>query len=164
MNALPFCHLSRTARRARHSVYWRLVNRYPVCPKTVGQHLRKRRLDLGLKQSEVARTLGVHIETFKNWERGVNVPTGRVIPKILGFLGYDPVPKPTSLAGRILQHRRTSGLTQVQFARVLDVNPSTLAGWESGLHTPTKEHRNRLFSVLGYVLGKSAPKTQSNAR
>jgi DNA-binding transcriptional regulator YiaG len=149
MNALPFCHLSRSARRARHSVYWRLVNRYPECPKTVGQHLRKRRLDLGLMQSQVARTLGVHIETFKNWERGVCAPTGSVVPKVIGFLGYDPFPDPESLAERIVQYRQTNGLTQAGFARVLGINPDTLGGWERGRRRPTKIHMSRLLAVLG---------------
>jgi DNA-binding transcriptional regulator YiaG len=149
MNALPFCHLSRTSRRARHSVYWRLVNGYPDRPKTVGQHLRKRRLDLGLMQSQVARTLGVHTETLKNWERGVNVPAGRVIPEIIRFLGHDPFPEPESLAERIVQYRRTNGLTQAGFARVLGINPDTLGGWERGCRRPTKTHMSRLLAVLG---------------
>jgi transcriptional regulator with XRE-family HTH domain len=43
---------------------------YPVPPVTIGEHLRKRRLDLGLLQSQVAERIGVTPSTVWNWEHG----------------------------------------------------------------------------------------------
>jgi hypothetical protein len=40
---------------------------YPFDPKTIGEHIRKRRLDLGLLQLEVAKMIGVTESTVWNW-------------------------------------------------------------------------------------------------
>ena len=36
-----------------------------------GEELRRRRLDLGMNQSQLARALGVPVQTLTRWERGV---------------------------------------------------------------------------------------------
>ena len=59
--ALPFCHVRLTARKPSPAAY-------PKEMKTLGDHLRKRRLDLGLLQREVADRLGVTKDTIHNWE------------------------------------------------------------------------------------------------
>ena len=61
-------------------------NEYPANPKTIGEHIRKRRMDLGLEQKEVARIIGVTESTIWNWENGCN-PAKRFTGKIEGFLG-----------------------------------------------------------------------------
>jgi len=43
---------------------------YSVVPKTLGEHVRKRRLDLGLEQAQVAERIGVTTSTVYNWEHG----------------------------------------------------------------------------------------------
>ena len=63
---------------------------YPEHPKSLGEHLKKRRLDLGLLQREVATWLGVNGWTVGNWENGKTQPARRFTPKIVQFLGYDP--------------------------------------------------------------------------
>ena len=62
----------------------------PREPKSIGEHIRKRRLELHLMQETLAREFGVHIESVKNWERGVHEPNANVLPRVLDFLGYDP--------------------------------------------------------------------------
>jgi len=42
---------------------------YPKELKTLGQQLRKRRLDLGLTQKQVAEIIGVTESSVYNWER-----------------------------------------------------------------------------------------------
>ena len=44
-------------------------------PKTVGEHIKKRRLVLKLTQTAVARKLGVSQASLINWERGDFQPT-----------------------------------------------------------------------------------------
>ena len=52
---------------ARPFVY---PNGYPVNPHTIGEHLRKKRIDNRLMQSEVADIIGVSAESIWNWEIG----------------------------------------------------------------------------------------------
>ncbi len=83
---LRFCSLVLTAKKP--------VN--PTYPKSLeslislGDHLRKRRLDLGLLQKEVALTLGVDKMTINSWETGRYKPQLGVFPRIMAFLGYTP--------------------------------------------------------------------------
>jgi DNA-binding transcriptional regulator YiaG len=65
---------------------------YPLEPKTIGDHIKKRRLDLKLFQRQVAEQLGVDETTIHNWERNFNSPDRRFVPKIIQFLGYTPSP------------------------------------------------------------------------
>jgi DNA-binding XRE family transcriptional regulator len=57
-------------------------------PVTLGDHLRRRRLVLGLYQKEVAALLGVATSTIWNWEHGWAIGR-RFIPRINQFLGHD---------------------------------------------------------------------------
>jgi transcriptional regulator with XRE-family HTH domain len=59
---------------------------YPKELKTLGDHIRKRRLDLGLLQREVAERVGVDETTILNWEKGRTEPAKRMRSRILIFL------------------------------------------------------------------------------
>ena len=62
----------------------------PECLITLGDHIRKKRLNLGLTQREAAHLIGVEQCSVYNWEkRGMN-PAQRVQTAIIDFLGYDP--------------------------------------------------------------------------
>jgi DNA-binding XRE family transcriptional regulator len=84
-------------------------NDIPQNPKTLGEHIKKRRLTLGLTQRLAAHVLGVNPGTVLNWETGRFEPRIRWLPAILGFLGYDPFPQPTSLGEQLLHVRRQHG-------------------------------------------------------
>ncbi|MBI3592000.1 MAG: helix-turn-helix domain-containing protein [Nitrospirae bacterium] len=58
---------------------------YPMEPLTLGEHIRKRRLDLELLQVEVAAEIGVTESTVRNWEHGTE-PELRYIPAVIAFL------------------------------------------------------------------------------
>ena len=60
-------------------------------PKTLGEHIKKRRLELKLTQKEVAARLKVNAWTVLNWEKGETQPLPQSVPKIILFLGYDPM-------------------------------------------------------------------------
>ena len=64
---LPFCQAVLKARRP-------LPRGYPAEPRTLGEAIRKRRLDLGLSQVAMARQLGVDPWTLLNWEKGRTQP------------------------------------------------------------------------------------------
>ncbi|OGQ13087.1 MAG: hypothetical protein A2026_07180 [Deltaproteobacteria bacterium RBG_19FT_COMBO_46_12] len=59
--------------------------------ETIGDHIRKRRMDLKLTQKEVAEKLGVDKTAIQFWENNRVKPSLGNIPKIIEFLGYDPL-------------------------------------------------------------------------
>ena len=117
--------------------------------KTLGDHLRKRRLDLGLLQTEVAEQLGVDDMTICIWETNRTSPQLRLIPSIIAFLGYVPYDtRSGSLAKRILACRRVMGLSQRELARRVGVDPSTLGCWEREGGRPSKKLMARAEAFL----------------
>ena len=114
----------------------------------MGDHLRKRRLDLGLQQQQLGRQLGVDPETIHNWEIGRTTPALRFLPAILAFLGHDPTPEPASLGHRLRHYRRVRGMTQAALAARLGVDPSTLAQWEREARLPTGDYLTRAQAIL----------------
>ena len=138
---MPFCHL-----RLKGSKPPDLA--YPNTLKTLGDHLRKKRLDLGLLQRDVAKKLRVAPSTITNWEGNATTPTYQYTKAVLNFLGYNPFPLAKSLAEELVLYRKTQGLSQRQFARRLGVDPSTVAGWETGRHRPTNKFLKTIRSFL----------------
>jgi transcriptional regulator with XRE-family HTH domain len=109
--------------------------------------LKRRRLDLGLRQKDLARRLETSVFNIRNWERNVTGPSLRFIRRIVRFLGYSPLDVPDlTLGQRILTYRRLHGLRQEDLARQLGVDPSTLASREKGSHEPAGKHRKRLLT------------------
>lgn len=89
-------------------------------------------MELGLKQAEVAKRLGVSESTLWNWERNRTEPAWHHWSAITKFLGYDPLPEPQNLGERLARHRKLEGLSQREMAEKLGVDPGTLGRWERG--------------------------------
>ena len=98
----------------------------------MGEHLKRRRLDLKLLQRQVAEAIGCSKASLLNWERGRAEPELRFMPAIIRFLGYDPAaPDPTlSIGERLRAARRARGLSQEALARLLGIDPTTVRDWE----------------------------------
>ena len=61
---------------------------YPKEPKTLGERIRKARMDHGLTMKALASTLGIATMTVSRWELGKTKPTGpslEVVRKVLGI-------------------------------------------------------------------------------
>ena len=116
----------------------------------LGKHLRKRRMDLGLSQADVARRLGAKEDTVCNWENGRSSPSLRFVPRIIDFLGYvpDDATGGGSLGERTIAFRRRHGLSQQALAEQLGLDPSTVASWDRGLHRPSRSLAERLEGML----------------
>ena len=138
---MPFCHSELRAARPKSE-------RYPKELKSLGDHIRARRLDLKLLQKQVADQIGVHEITISTWECNATVPEVRYMPAIIQFLGYNPLPVANSLLERLATARRVLGLSQRKMAEQLDVDPATLLGWEAGRHHPTKKSLEAIVGVL----------------
>ena len=124
---------------------------YPISLTTLGDHIRKRRLDVKLLQKDVAEILGVDTMTVNNWERNRCGPKLYLFPKIVQFLGYNPFPaEPKTKIGEEIQaYRLMHGLSQKKLAKLLRIDPTTLARWEKGTSKPGSRLRKRLAELLG---------------
>jgi site-specific DNA recombinase len=125
------------------------VIRIPSEPRTVGDHIRKRRLTLKLLQRDAAEQFGVDQTSIHNWEGNTSIPEVRYMPAIIRFLGYNPLPAADGYGARLVRQRTTLGLSQKQSAERLGVDPGTLARWERGERTPAGELLNRVVRFLG---------------
>lgn len=98
----------------------------------MGEHLKRRRLDLKHLQRQAAEEIGCSPASLLNWERGRAEPELRFMPAIIRFLGYDPTePDPTlSIGERLRAARRARGLSRKKVAVLLGVDESTLWKWE----------------------------------
>jgi len=110
-------------------------------PHTLGEHVRKRRLELKLTQQEVADQLGVNPWTILNWEKGHTQPPIASIPAIIRFLGYDPFPRPMTIPQQLLAKRRAMGWSIEQAARSIGVDPGSWSKWERGKTILHGQHR-----------------------
>jgi len=116
---------------------------------TWGEHVRKKRLELGLLQKEVASEVGVDETTVYKWEAGRANPAVRSIPRIIHFLGYAPYDPGASLGEKLRARRQALGLSQKQFARELGVNESTVVRWEKGKRRPCGRLVKAFLAGLG---------------
>ena len=87
MDALPFCKATLHGVRCPHGPYFTQVKSYPSNPKTIGEAIRKRRLDLGLRQIDLAKIVGCNEMTIVNWEKGHTRPRTNKMFDVGAFLG-----------------------------------------------------------------------------
>ena len=92
----------------------------------MGEHLKKRRRELGLLQRQAAERMGVSAGTVANWESGNTEPVAKQFRPVVAFLGYDPTTEPTTLAERLKVKRWALGVTFEQVATHLGWDPGTL--------------------------------------
>ena len=139
---MPSCHLTLRALKP-------LPDACPAELVTLGDHIRKRRLDLGLLQKDVADELGVDRNTVVNWETNLTSPRLRYTPRIIDFLGYDPLEtEPEGLIQALASARRRLGLSRRNMAPLLGVHANTLGCWERMEREPSKASRRRLADLL----------------
>src|SRR5471030_2920208 len=98
-------------------------------PKTLGEHIRKRRLELALTQKAAAAQMGTSESPVRNWENGHSQPVAQFLPAIMRFLGYDPFPEPTTLSDSLIAKRRHLGWSRKKAAKKWGVVEATLQKW-----------------------------------
>jgi transcriptional regulator with XRE-family HTH domain len=108
--------------------------RLPKELRTLGDHIRKRRLELGLLQREVADLLGADPQSVNAWERNYHQPALHRLQAITAFLGYDlkNASDDAPLGLRIASKRRRLGLSQKALAESLGIDEGTVSKWERG--------------------------------
>lgn len=125
---------------------------YPVELRSIGDQIRKRRLDLGLLQIEVAAQIGVTEDTVWNWEHGTE-PELIHVPAVLAFLGYVPWECPNDPVGRLAYFKKVKGLSLQRLGTLMGRNPEQLEDWLSGKVTPCKANVEKINEFLaGHML------------
>ena len=59
-------------------------------PNTLGEHLRKHRFGLGIRQVDAARKLRITSRTLSVWETDRTVPAEPYHQRIAAYLGFNP--------------------------------------------------------------------------
>lgn len=165
---LPLCE--RVVRVSR-SKYLPSRNRgipVPSVPTTIGGHLRKRRLELRLKQSEVAQIMAISTVSLSRWETDKVYPKWAQQPTVVKFLGFNPFTNPElgrplgnetkrvasfspaapETFGQLLRKRRLEmRKCRQQLAQELGVSWKTLWNWETDRRKPSVKVRERIKAV-----------------
>lgn len=122
---------------------------YPKNPKTVGEHLKKKRMDLKLLQSDLAKILGVCTDCVTYWENNRSKPQIQHFPAIQLFLGYSLVRfDEKKFEGRLKEYRWRKGLSQKRLGEMLGVDASTVGSWEKGKSVPSACNLKELESLI----------------
>ncbi len=140
--ALPKCEITLKAQKPPKK-------QYPKELKSIGDHIKKKRLDLDLLQKEVAEIIGVQKDTICNWENNRFSPKIHLLPKIYEFLGYVSLESPNETIGdRIKSYRKKYGLSQRKLAKLWGVDQSTILSWEKAKHKPNKMIRDKISKIF----------------
>lgn len=112
-------------------------NGYPEKVETLGEHLRARRMDLGLLQKEVAKVLNVSVCSVENWENHRTYPMKSELKAIMGFLGEQSSfeASEVEVAHRLKNYRKMNTLTQRQLSQQIGIGLNTLISAESAKNT-----------------------------
>ncbi len=118
---------------------------YPALLNTLGDHLRKARLDRGLFQPQVAFALKVTTDTVTYWETNRCEPTAKFAKKIIEFLGYVPFSLEGSSIGKQLYYARLiTGKTQAEVAKEINLDESNLNFIERGERKPFRKTSEKI--------------------
>jgi transcriptional regulator with XRE-family HTH domain len=122
---------------------------YPCTLDYIGHHILKRRLDLGLKQKEAARRLGVHPGGLENWEYGRRNPADRFMPTVIRFLGYNPSPEPRTIGERVAYERVARGWSRKRLAVAASVDEATVRRIEANAQRLARKSLRAVLFTLG---------------
>ncbi len=113
--------------------------------------LRKARADAGFRPDELARLLGVSRQAVTTWESGKSKPS----PGMLRALAEALRVQPADLAPireedlRMGDLRAHAGLTQIEVADALAVNPTMVGDMERGFRPVSEDQVTTLTALYG---------------
>lgn len=134
-------------------------------PQTLADHLYQGRKKKGLFQREVAKEMGVSLTNYISWELGRCGPQVKDWPKVIAWLGYDPIDNDGSLAKRVSALMRRQGLSQRDLSVLLGIHRDTVSDWmNGGIHKNDKRTsvaKQLLVTMIDEVLSASVPSFRS---
>jgi len=134
--------------------FWKLQigfkNQLWVCNSTVvGEHIRMKRLQLGLIQKDVAKIINVSEDTITFWENQKASPMIHHYPNIISFLGYNPVgAMDGSLGDQLRSFRVLNGLSSKELGKLLRVDASTIRSWETNMIIPSAKNLKKIDKMI----------------
>ena len=125
-----------------------LGNKYIKHPRTLGEKIRNRRIELELLQKDLAAIMGISMDSITNWENNYVDPDIKFYPKIISFLGYYPFKHGRTIPALIVKYRFQNGLSQKQFGKMIGVDGSTVGSWEKGEHLPSPTKISKMKALI----------------
>jgi DNA-binding transcriptional regulator YiaG len=124
------------------------IQEYSDNPETIGEHIRKKRIESGLLQKDVAALLAVSEDCVTYWENGRSTPQIHHYPRIIDFLGYYPPDHETdTFAGKLRHIRHYKGFSRKQCAAHLSVSEDAVRRWEEGTPIANPTYQRLIHSV-----------------
>jgi transcriptional regulator with XRE-family HTH domain len=121
---------------------------YPFVSVTLGDYLRKKRLDLNLRQKDLACIFNATDEAINYWENNLRYPSVQFLAKIIQFIGYCPYEVTLPIANKLVIWRNFNGLSQKQMAILIGIDASTLGKWEQGTRIVKPNILERIKQIL----------------
>ena len=78
------------------------------------------------------------------------------MPAVIRFLGYDPIPVPTTLGERMRVYRLRNGLSIKEAARRVGLHEDSWADWERTGQIPWTRHQHVIDKFLGVAAGQAS--------
>lgn len=148
MDTLPIFRVLIRAKMSCLGPHGKKLKGYPQVPQSLGEHLRRRRLDLGLSQEKAGARFGISFTAYNGWEGDRISPGIGKWPLICEFLSYDPSPPPCdTFPEAVFALRRRLGLDKHQFAKRVGVDVKSVRNWESSKRVPFRRLRERLAAL-----------------
>ena len=123
---------------------------YPKELNTIGDHLRKTRLDRNLSQQDVAKIIKVTSDTINGWELNRYRPTAKSARLIISFLRYFPFTfEGQSLGKKLYYARLITGYTQKQVAELIGCDASNLRRIELDQRKPMTRICEKIQDFIG---------------
>ena len=141
---------SRRTGRARGRLYSGLARSsaaITITLGTVGDHIRKKRMDMDLYQREVAEIISAPEATGQMWECYGYEPRMRYWPGVISFLGYEPYSPPRTMSEKVEVIRRRFGLTSRELAQRIQADPGAITRWETGGAIRKERHRRAIAEL-----------------
>jgi len=103
-----------------------------------------------LYQKDVAEQIGVTTSSIWNWEHNWTIDL-RYIPRVIKFLGYNPISCPADLIEKLAWYKQVNGLTFEDLGAETGRDPEQLSDWLSGRHMPSRKN----LEVIEIFLAKN---------
>ncbi|MCA1636794.1 MAG: transcriptional regulator [Acidobacteria bacterium] len=154
------CHYSLYASKPPSRIF--TPRPYPYFPTTIGDYLRKKRLDLRLRQKDVAKIIQTTVTSIRNWENNFHQPYLQVIPAIINFLGFCPYYSNLPISQKLIIWRSVKGIRQGVMAQLIGIDQSTLARWEQGRKIPSFKQLQRIHAAFERINAYSEKELSEN--
>ena len=117
-------------------------------------------MDRKLLQSDVGKILNVTTDRITYWKNNRTQPQINYFPRIMEFLGFFPFEFDMStFIGKLKTYRYRNGLSHKRLEKILNVDATTIRGWEFGERQPLKGMLSKLNKIFDNSAGINFPQS-----